>query len=103
MSGLANGTISSGDLTKDGAGTVLFTNPANTYSGAIVVNQGTLGLAGSATSFLEFTVNEGAKLMPIGVLSVQTTATINGALAIEFDGSAINPVPRLDAAFGVTL
>lgn len=90
-----------GALRKSGAGTVLFTNPANVYSDAVTVEAGTLGLAGSAS--FGITVNSGAALAPLGVLTSSFGATIDGGLAIQYDGAAITPVPRLDAAFGVTL
>lgn len=93
----------SGDLTKNGSGTVLFTDPTNNYQGAVIVNAGTLGLAGAASSFLDFTVNEGGKLLPIGVLGVTNTANINGGLSIRYDASASVPVPRIEGQFDVNL
>jgi autotransporter-associated beta strand protein len=98
LSGAVSGA---GALRKSGAGTVLFTNPANVYSDAVTVEGGTLGLAGAAS--FGITVNSGATLAPQGVLNSSFGATIDGGLAIRFDGTAVNPVPRLDAAFGVTL
>jgi autotransporter-associated beta strand protein len=90
-----------GQLRKTGAGTVLFTNPANIYQDAVTVESGTLGLAGAAT--FGITVQSGGVLAPQGVLNSSFGATIDGGLAIRYDGSATVPVPRLDAAFGVTL
>ncbi len=98
LSGAVTGV---GGLRKAGAGTVLFTNSANVYSDAITVEGGTLGLAGTAS--FGITVNSGGNLAPQGVLSSSFGATIDGGLAIRYDGTSTVPVPRLESGFTVTL
>jgi len=98
LSGAVTGV---GGLRKSGAGTVLFTNPANVFSDAITVESGTLGLGGSAT--FGITVNAGAKLAPQGVLSSSFGATIDGGLSLTYEGGAAIPMPRLESGSTVSL
>ncbi len=87
-----------GALTKDGAGTVRFTSPANDYFGPTLVNAGRLGLSGHTSDLI--TVAAGATLAPEGELAADTGAVIEGTLAIAFSSTATPPVPGITAAAG---
>jgi autotransporter-associated beta strand protein len=91
-----------GGLTKNGNGT-LYLNGVNTYTGATVVNAGTLG--GNGTIASPVTVNAGATLgagnASIGILTINNTlslaATSKTLMRVNIDGVATN-----DSVVGVT-
>jgi autotransporter-associated beta strand protein len=85
-----------GGLNKIGGGTV-FLNAANTYAGLTDVQAGTLGGTGSITGNLQ--VGAAGKVAPgvsIESFGVGGNADIDGALVVEFDGSAAGSIDLLD-------
>lgn len=95
-----------GDLTKQGAGTLLL-NGANSYFGTTTVAAGTLGGTGSLSGPL--VVNSGASVNPgvtTGTFTVGDSATVNGSLVCEIDGAnadSLAVVGALTAGTGAVL
>ncbi len=79
FSGNVDGT---GTLTKNGSGSVSFTSQGNSFTGAVTVNTGTLGLGGQTGAV---TVTSTGALTPRGTLTTQAATTIDGTLAISYD------------------
>lgn len=78
-----------GSLTKNGSGSASFTSPDNSFSGAVSVNSGTLGLGGQTGAV---TVATGATLIPNGSLRPQAASTVSGTLGIRYQvGNSIAP------------
>lgn len=95
-SGALSGTLT---LTKSGIGTLTITN-VNTYSGATIVNEGTLNFAGSlASSAATITVN-GGRLVTSGSLNTGTGAWGVGSTAASKGVLNINPGSDLQLAAG---
>ena len=80
-------------LTKEGAGTVLFTSPATDYYGPTLVNAGTLGLGGRTSSAV--TVSAGATLAPQGQFNALAGASVDGNLAIGYNAAGTPAVSSL--------
>ena len=77
----------SGSLTKVGTGTLTL-NESNTYSGATIVNAGTLRIDNSLAGTSAVDVNAG------GTFVISASGTVSTAGAVSVDGSAVltNPV-----------
>jgi autotransporter-associated beta strand protein len=93
---LTGATTGTGSLTKNGAGTVIFSSAASNYSGPTTVNAGTLGLGGQTGGLV--TVNAGTTLAPQGVLSANGGAVINGTLSLAYDSLGTPRVPRVTSS-----
>lgn len=87
-----------GSLTKNGSGTVRLSSPANNYYGPTIVNGGTLALAGLTTDLV--TVNTTGALTPLGLLTAEIGATINGRLNIGYNAAAPTPVSGITSTAG---
>ena len=93
-----------GSLTKNGSGTVRLSSPSNNYYGPTIVNGGTLALAGSTTDLI--TVNTSGALTPLGLLTAESGAAINGRLNIDYNAAAPTPVSGITNTvdtYGITL
>lgn len=95
---LTGTTTGTGSLTKNGAGTVIFSSAANNLSATTTVNAGTLGLAGQTSGLV--TVNAGSTLAPQGALSANGGAVINGTLNLAYDNLATPQVSRITSSAG---
>lgn len=86
---IANGSNGSGDLVKEGLGT-LSLSAANTYTGATSINAGTLNLTGSLAS-TAVTVAGGTLTNANGGLAAGTNLTVNsGAVNINANDTIAN-------------
>jgi autotransporter-associated beta strand protein len=81
-----------GTVVQAGPGTTILTN-TNTYSGATIVNAGTLEGDGSSTATSSVAVNSGGTLSGTGVVDPLTVTIANGGKLAP--GNAANPTGRL--------
>jgi fibronectin-binding autotransporter adhesin len=95
---LTGATTGTGSLTKNGAGTVIFSSQSNNFSGPTTVNAGTLGLGGLTGGLI--TVNTGTTLAPQGVLAANGGAVIDGTLSLAYDSLTSPRVPRVTSTSG---
>jgi autotransporter-associated beta strand protein len=95
---LTGATTGTGSLTKNGAGTVIFSSAATNFSGPTTVNAGTLGLGGQTSGLI--TVNTGTTLAPQGVLAANGGAVIDGTLTLAYDSLSAPRVPRITSTSG---
>jgi autotransporter-associated beta strand protein len=68
---------SAGSFTKTGTGSLTLTNNSNNYTGATVINQGTLVLNGTLTATGSTTINSGGTLAGTGSITSSGTVTLN--------------------------
>jgi autotransporter-associated beta strand protein len=68
---------SSGTFTKTGTGSLTLSNNGNIYTGATVINQGTLAVTGTLTATSSTTINSGGTLAGTGTISSSGTVTLN--------------------------
>jgi len=92
------GQFAGGGLVKSGPGTLALTSATETYTGATVVNAGTLIVSGSLTGSSSVTVNAGGAFELDGSYANGTTDNGAGTLqgngktgAITMNGGTINP------------
>lgn len=68
---------STNTFTKTGTGTLTLSNNGNIYTGATVINQGTLAVNGALTATSSTTINSGGTLAGTGTISSSGTVTLN--------------------------
>jgi len=68
---------STNTFTKTGTGTLTLSNNGNIYTGATVINQGTLAVTGALTATSSTTINSGGTLAGTGTISSSGTVTLN--------------------------
>ena len=87
-----------GALTVTGPGTLRMESPSNDYFGPTTVQDGTLTLAGRTGGLI--TVAAGANLAPLGALTADSAATIEGTLDIAYSASSSPQVNSITASAG---
>ena len=99
---IMSGVLSTGSLSKTGAGLLLL-NGVNTYPGTTTVSNGTLG--GTGTIVGPVVVESGGNLAPgasIGILTASSTLTLNGIFTAEVNSSAATNCDRVTGLSAVT-
>ena len=87
-----------GALTVTGPGTLRMESPSNDYFGPTDIQAGTLTLAGRTGGLINVAAN--GTFAPLGALTADSAATIEGTLAISYSASSSPQVNSITASAG---